>query len=87
MKREAIAVTVEQGTLTISGERTPGADVPRDAFRRVERAYGKFSRRFALPRTVDAAKVAAEYKDGVLTVRLPLREESKPRTVPVAVAS
>ncbi len=87
MKREAIAVTVEQGTLTISGERTPGADVPRDAFRRVERAYGKFSRRFALPRAVDASKVAAEYKDGVLTVRLPLREESKPRTVPVAVAS
>ena len=87
MKREAIAVTVEQGTLTISGERAPGADVPRDAFRRVERAYGKFSRRFALPRAVDAAKVAAEYKDGVLTVRLPLREESKPRTVPVAVAS
>ena len=87
MKREAIAVTVEQGTLTISGERTPGDDVPRDAFRRVERAYGKFTRRFALPRTVDASKVAAEYRDGVLTVRLPMREESKPRTVPVAVAS
>ena len=59
MKREAIAVTVEQHTLTISGERTPGDDVPRDAFRRVERAYGKFTRRFALPRTVDASKVAA----------------------------
>ena len=87
MKREAIAVTVEQGTLTISGERTPGDDVPRDAFRRVERAYGKFTRRFALPRTVDASKVAAEYRDGVLTVRLPMREDSKPRTVPVAVAS
>jgi HSP20 family protein len=87
MKREAIAVTVEQQTLTISGERSPGDDVPRDAFRRVERAYGKFSRRFALPRTVDASKVAAEYRDGVLTVRLPMREESKPRTVPVAVAS
>ena len=56
-------------------------------FRRVERAYGKFTRRFALPRAVDASKVAAEYKDGVLTVRLPMREESKPRTVPVAVAS
>ena len=87
MKREAIAVTVEQHTLTISGERTPGDDMPRDAFRRVERAYGKFTRRFALPRTVDASKVAAEYKDGVLTVRLPMREESKPRAVPVAVAS
>jgi HSP20 family protein len=87
MKREAIAVTVEQGTLSITGERAPGEDVPRDAYRRVERAHGKFTRRFALPREVDASKVAAEYKDGVLTVRLPLREESKPRTVPVAVAS
>ena len=87
MKREAIAVTVEHGTLTICGERTPGDEVARDAFRRVERAHGKFSRRFALPRSVDTSKVAAEYKDGVLTVRLPLREESKPRTVPVAVAS
>jgi HSP20 family protein len=87
MKREAIAVTVEHGTLTISGERGPGDDVPRDAYRRVERAYGKFTRQFSLPRSVDASKVAAEYKDGVLTVRLPMREESKPRTVPVAVAS
>jgi HSP20 family protein len=87
MKREAIAVTVENGTLSISGERTPGDDVPRDAYRRVERIYGRFVRRFALPRSVDAAKVAAEYRDGVLTVRLPMREEAKPRTVPVAVAS
>lgn len=87
MKREAIAVTVEHGTLTISGERAPGTDVPRDAFRRIERPTGKFSRQFTLPRSVDVSRVAAEYKDGVLTVRLPMREESKPRTVPVAVAS
>ena len=80
MKREAIAVTVEHGALTISGERTPGDDVPSDAYRRVERPYGKFARRFTLPRSVDASKVAAEYKDGVLTVRLPMREEAKPRT-------
>ena len=87
MKREAIDVTVESGTLTISGERTPGEDVPKDAFRRVERNYGRFVRRFALPRSVDPSKVAAEYRDGVLTVRLPMRDEAKPRTVPVAVAS
>jgi HSP20 family protein len=84
MKREAIAVTVEHGALTISGERTPPADVATDAFRRVERAYGKFSRRFMLPPSVDTSKVAAEYKDGMLSVRLPRREESKPRAVPVA---
>ena len=87
MNREAIAVTVEHGTLTISGERARGDEVPRDAYRRVERASGRFSRRFALPREVDAAKVAADYKDGVLTVRLPKREDARPRTIPVAMAS
>lgn len=87
MKREAITVTVERGTLTISGERAMPADVKNEAYRRVERAYGRFSRQFALPASVDAAKVEAEYKDGVLNVRLPLREEARPRTVPVAVAS
>ncbi len=87
MKREAIAVTVEHGTLTISGERPWPADVPKGDVRRVERAYGRFSRRFALPTAVDASGVVADYKDGVLTVRVPMREESKPRTIPVAVAS
>ena len=87
MNREAISVTVEHGTLTISGERALPADVKREDYRRVERSYGRFSRRFALPTSVDTSKVAAEYKDGVLHVRLPLREESKPRSVPVAVAS
>ncbi len=86
MKREAIAVTVEHGTLTISGERALPADVRRQDYRRVERPHGRFSRRFALPPSVDAAKVEADYRDGVLNVRLPLREEAKPRTVPVAVA-
>lgn len=87
MKREAIAVTVEPGALTISGERSWPADVPKRDVRRVERHYGPFSRRFALPTMVDAAQIAADYKDGVLTVRLPLREAAKPRVVPVAVAS
>ncbi len=87
LKREAIAVTVEHGSLTISGERPWPADVPKSDVRRVERAYGRFSRRFTLPTAVDASRVAADYKDGVLTVRLPVREDARPRTVPVAVAS
>lgn len=87
LKREAIAVTVEQGALTISGERPWPADVPRSDVRRVERRYGPFSRRFALPTSVETAQIAADYKDGVLTVRLPLREAAKARVVPVAVAS
>lgn len=87
MKREAIAVTVEQGALSISGERAWPADVPKGDVRRIERPYGPFERRFSLPRAVDAGRVAADYRDGVLTVRLPMREDAKPRTVPVAAAS
>lgn len=87
MKRDAIAVTVDQGALAISGERPWPADIPKSDVRRVERPYGAFERRFALPRAVDASRVAADYRDGVLTVRLPLRDDAKPRSVPVAVAS
>lgn len=87
MRRDAIAVMVDDGALTISGERPWPADVPKADVRRVERVYGRFERRFSLPQTVDATRVAADYKDGVLSVRLPMREEARPRTVPVAVAS
>ena len=61
--------------------------VREDQFRRVERSYGTFSRSFTLPNTVDAGKVSAEYKNGVLTVKLPFREEAKPRTINVEVAA
>ena len=87
MTREDIEVTVESNTLTLKGERKLPADVKEERFRRVERAYGAFSRSFTLPNTVDASKVSAEYKDGVLTVKLPYREEAKPRTVKVEVAA
>jgi HSP20 family protein len=87
MTREAIEVTVENSTLTLRGERKLPADVKQEQFRRVERHYGSFSRSFTLPNTVDAAKVSAEYKNGVLTVKLPFREEAKPRTINVEVAA
>lgn len=58
-----------------------------EQFHRLERPYGSFTRSFTLPRTVDASKVAAEYRNGVLTVRLPLREEVKPRQIKVEVAA
>jgi HSP20 family protein len=57
-----------------------------EQFHRVERAYGSFSRTFSLPPTVDAANVTAEYKDGVLTVTLPQREEARPKQIEVKVA-
>ena len=87
LKREDIEVTVEHNTLIIRGERKFPSDVKEDLFRRVERQYGRFSRSFTLPNTVDASKVSAEYKHGVLVVKLPFREEARPRTVNVEVAA
>lgn len=87
MLQEDIDVTVENGTLTIRGEKKISGDVKEEQFHRIERRYGAFSRSFSLPRTVDTGKVAAEYKNGVLTVRLPLREDAKPRQIKVDVAA
>jgi HSP20 family protein len=87
MKREDISVMVENNTLTIKGERKFDGEARKEQFHRVERAYGSFSRSFSLPQTVDAAKIAAEYKNGVLTVTLPVRAESRPRTINVEVAA
>jgi HSP20 family protein len=80
-------VTVENFVLTIKGEKKLATDVKEEHFHHIERRYGAFSRSFSLPRTVDASKVAADYKNGVLTVRLPLREEAKPRQIKVDVAA
>ena len=87
MKREDIEITVDNGTLTLKGEKKLSSEVKEEHYHRIERHYGTFSRSFSLPRTVDAAKVAAEYKNGVLTVRLPLREDAKPRQIKVDVAA
>ena len=87
MTREDIEVTVENNTLTLRGTRKVPEQVKEDQFRRIERSYGSFSRSFTLPNTVDASKVSAEYRNGVLTVKLPFREESKPRTINVDVAA
>ena len=87
MTREDIDITVDNGTLTIRGEKKVSSEVKEEQFHRIERRYGAFSRSFSLPQTVDTGKVAAEYKNGVLTVRLPLREEAKPRQIKVDVAA
>jgi HSP20 family protein len=87
MSQEDIDVTVDNGTLTIRGEKKISNEVKEEQFHRIERRYGAFSRSFTLPRTVDTGKVGAEYKNGVLTVRLPLKEEAKPRQVKVDVAA
>jgi HSP20 family protein len=83
VKREDIKVTVENDTLTIAGERKFDATVSREQYQQIERGYGAFERSFALPTTVDAGRVGATYQDGVLTVTLPRREETRPRQIPV----
>lgn len=87
MTREDIDITVDNGTLTIKGEKKLSNEVKEEQYHRIERHYGSFSRSFSLPQTVDMAKVAADYKNGILTVRLPLREEAKPRQIKVDVAA
>ena len=87
MSREDIDITVENFVLTIKGEKKFVDDVKDEQFHHSERRYGTFSRSFSLPQTVDGSKVTAEYKNGVLTVRIPLREEAKPRQIKVEVAA
>lgn len=82
-----IDIRVENNLLTIRGERKVEKSVSEENFLRVERTYGSFSRSFSLPNTVNAEAINADYKNGVLTVTLPKREESKPRQVKVNVTS
>jgi HSP20 family protein len=85
LKRENINLTFENGVLTIKGERKPDTEIGRETYHRNERHFGAFSRSFTLPNTIDPARINAAYKDGVLTVRLPQREEAKPKQINVSV--
>jgi len=87
MTREDIDITVENFVLTIKGDKKLSSELKEEQFHHVERRYGAFSRSFSLPRTVDSSKVSAEYKHGVLTIKLPLREEAKPRQIKVDIAA
>jgi len=87
MSRDDIDINIENFVLTIKGEKKASNEVKDEQVHHSERRYGSFSRSFSLPQTVDANRVSAEYKNGVLTVRFPLREEAKPRTIKVDVAA
>jgi HSP20 family protein len=86
VNREDITLRVENNTLTISGQKKMDSELKDEQYHRVERAYGNFSRSFTLPQTVDTSAIGAEYKNGVLIVRLPLREEAKPKQIQVKVS-
>ena len=83
VKREDINITFENNVLTIRGDRKFSDDVKRDHYHRIERQYGAFSRSFTVPQTVDASRIAASFKDGVLTVRMPQREEARAKQIEV----
>ena len=79
------AFGLENNVLSLRGERRFDSEVKQENYHRVERAYGAFSRSFTLPSVVDQEKIKAEYKDGVLRVTLPKREEAKPKQISIAV--
>ena len=87
MTREGIEVVVENGTLTLKGTKALPDGVKEEQVHRGERHYGPFHRSFSLPQTIDAARVTAEYRNGVLTVKLPYREDARARTINVEVAA
>jgi HSP20 family protein len=86
VQEKAIDVRVENNTLTIRGERKFNNEVHEDNYLRVERAYGTFTRSFSLPNTVNTEGINAEYRNGVLSVRMPKREETKPKQIKISVS-
>lgn len=86
VKKEDIKLTVEDNVMTISGERKYEKEEKGKKYHRVERAFGSFLRSFTLPDAADGSKVNAEYKDGVLNVRLPKSEKARPKSIEVKVA-
>jgi len=86
VKKDAVKVTVENGVLTISGERRFEKEEKDKKYHRIERAYGSFTRSFSVPDDADDAKVGAEFKDGVLTVRLAKSEKARPKSIEVKVS-
>ena len=86
LKKDEIRVTLEDGNLTIQGERKQEREEKGEKFHRIERSYGSFSRTFDLPPNVESGKVMAEFKDGVLQVRIPKTAASKPKAVEVKLA-
>ena len=85
MSKDDIEITVENNTLTLRGEKKMDSAMKDECCHRIERTYGSFSRTFSLPTTVDTSKVSADYKNGVLTIKLPVREEAKPKQIQVQV--
>ena len=82
-----IDVRITNNTLTIRGERKFEKDLKEENYLRIERAYGSFVRSFSLPNTVSAENIRADYRNGVLTLHMAKREESKPKQIKISVST
>jgi HSP20 family protein len=82
-KPEDVTVELHEGVLTLRGEKRSERDESTEHSRYVERVFGSFSRSFSLPQNANGEKVQASFSDGVLTLRIPKREEAKPRTIAI----
>ena len=86
VQKSDVKLSVQDGVLTLNGQREQDKEVKGIRFHRTERAYGRFTRSFALPESVDEQKLSAEFRDGLLKVHLPKAEKAKPRSVEVRVS-
>ena len=86
VKKEDVKVTLEDGVLTIQGQRKQEKEDKDTKYHRVERAYGSFVRSFTLPDLIDEQRVKAEFKNGVLNLQLPKSEKAKPKAIEVTVS-
>jgi HSP20 family protein len=84
MDRSDIGLNIENNVLTLKGERRFEKETKEENYHRIERAYGAFSRSFSIPATVDEEKIRADYKDGVLKIVLPKKEQAKPKRIQIA---
>lgn len=85
MKKEDVKVTFEEGILTITGERRTEKEEKNRKYHRIEREHGRFFRSFTLPENADAAKIAAEFKEGVLLLRVPKTEKARAKVMEVKI--
>ena len=86
VEKDDIDIRVENGVLTLGGQRRRDEEVTEENSYRLERSYGAFTRSFSLPTTVDAGKIVASYRDGILEVTLPKADAAKPKKIPIQAA-
>ena len=86
INQKDIEIQIENNTLTLRGERKFEKDDKKENYHRIERAYGSFVRSFTLPSSIDQDRIKADYRDGILKISMPKREETKPKQIKVAIS-